>query len=128
MLPPFITLSSVLLLTRQRTRFASSEMEKFKIISDSGLYTSSGSSNNNKDAQIENSNYNLLGNTLHSDMKIYVEKDDITIPAHRMIIGTASAVLETLVYGGNSLSGQITLTVKDFSADDFVEVKYSLCN
>lgn len=103
-------------------------MEKFKIISDSGLYTSSGSSNNNKNDQIENAYYNLLGNTLHSDMNIYVEKDDITIPAHRMIIGTASAILETLVYGGNSLSGQITLTVKDFSADDFVEVKYSFCN
>lgn len=65
-------------------------------------------------------------------MSIYVEKDGVSIPAHRLIVGAASAVLEAVVYGTGTLPGtdslpeRPTMTVKDCSAKHFHEVNMVL--
>lgn len=79
----------------------------------------------------------LLGNNLRSDMSFYVEHDNVSIPAHRLIVGSASAVLEAMVYGsgigtvrssadddgdGGSEVGR-GIPVRDCSAKDFYEVR-----
>lgn len=83
----------------------------------------------------------LLGNSLRSDMSFYVEHDNVSIPAHRLIVGSASAVLEAMVYGsgigtvrssgdGDSSTSDGTDTagrgipVRDCYAEDFYEVHF----
>lgn len=70
----------------------------------------------------------LLCNKFRSDMLFYVEQDDVSIPAHRMIIGMASDVLDAMVYG-DGLATQscgadkvCKVSVPDCSADDFYQV------
>lgn len=67
---------------------------------------------------------NLLCNFCHSDMAFYVEQDDVTIPAHKMIVGMASDVLYAMLHGTGSIAGAANsiLTVQDCSADDFYQV------
>lgn len=98
----------------------SDKMEPFELISDSKLYTASRASIINN----ENATTFLLGNDLYSDFTIHVDNGDITIPGHRLIIGTASAVLEAMVYGVGSLPAPKIMTVKEFAAKDFIEVLY----
>lgn len=110
----------------------------FAMRNDSTLYGSRQSANtaNNNNGKNAASNVadgdrvtaQYLCNTCRSDMDIYVEMDDITIPAHRLIIGAGSAVLEAIVYGTGTLPGteaeaeRPTMTVKDCSAKHFHEV------
>lgn len=58
-----------------------------------------------------NNYYQLLGNTLHSDMVVCVVSDNLMIPAHRLILGTASPVLEKIVYGTENLPGSSIMNV-----------------
>lgn len=64
-----------------------------------------------------------LGNEFHADMWFHVLRDNVRIPAHRLIIAAASRVLCTIAYGTGAIAGSIgDVPVEDCSADDFYEV------
>lgn len=99
----------------------------FIIRDDSGLDWQQGSRRNDK---LSVRFGELLCNKFCSDMAFYVEQDDISIPAHRMIIGLSSDVLEAMVFGSGKLLGASDqddrgIPVSDCSADDFYQVRNS---
>lgn len=61
-----------------------------------------------------------MGKTLKSDMTFFVESDNISIPAHSLIIAAASAVLERCIFGvGSIVNSDRVVTIADCPLNDF---------
>lgn len=67
-------------------------------------------------------NTEFVGNERFSDMTFYVEQENIDIPAHRVIVATASNVLDKFINGTGSINPSNQITVTDISSKDFLEV------
>lgn len=67
-------------------------------------------------------NSEFVGNECFADMTFYIEQENIEIPAHRIIVATASNVLEKFINGTGSIGSTARITVTDISSKDFLEV------
>lgn len=65
----------------------------------------------------------LVGNKLRSDFTfIIVEDDNAEIPAHKLIVGLSSPVLDRIVYGNDTFAPADTLQVYGISKESFMEI------
>lgn len=64
----------------------------------------------------------LIASPLFADMLFYIEQDAVDIPAHRIIVSTASPVLDKFLSGTGTLPASDRITVSDISAEHFREV------
>lgn len=67
----------------------------------------------------------LLASPRLSDMTFYVERDDVSIPAHRLIVFTASNVMANMVYSAGAMTVDAPhpiVPVRDCSYADFYQV------
>lgn len=76
----------------------------------------------NRDNPVTVRNAALIGSTKFADMHFYIELDDCDVPAHQMIVGTASPVFDKFLSGSGSLPASDRITVSDISAERFHEV------
>lgn len=61
-----------------------------------------------------------LGKAVLSDMSFLVELDNISIPAHAIIIASASSVLERCIFGtGSIVNTERVVRIRDCPTDDF---------
>lgn len=65
---------------------------------------------------------NLFCNDLRSDIKILIEKENIEYPAHKLIIGNGSHVLENMVYGSEATLPASVIVVPNYSSKEFLSV------
>lgn len=64
----------------------------------------------------------LFCNDLNSDIKFHLENENITYPAHKLIIGLGSEVLYNMVYGSGTTLPASTIIVPNYSSKDFLPV------
>lgn len=74
-----------------------------------------------KDKSLPERLKHLVGNSLHSDFTFILE-DNVEIPAHTLIIGAASPVLDKIVYGTGTFSPEISAFVDSISKESFMEM------
>lgn len=61
-----------------------------------------------------------LDNSLHSDMSFYVDWENISVPAHSLIVAAASPVLERCVYGtGDIVNKERIIHVRNCTLAEF---------
>lgn len=65
---------------------------------------------------------NLFCNDLRSDIKILIEKENVEYPAHKLIIGNGSHVLENMVYGSKATLPTSVIVVPNYSSKEFLPV------
>lgn len=69
---------------------------------------------------ISSRNEYLLNNALWSDIKFHFKDDNVTIPAHRLILASASCVFAAMVFG--DLSATASLDIVDMPSERFLEL------
>lgn len=65
---------------------------------------------------------NLFCNNLHSDIKILIENENIEYPAHKLVIGVGSDVLNNMVYGNGACLPASIIVVPKYSSNEFLPV------
>lgn len=64
----------------------------------------------------------LIGNRLHSDFTFIIEDENVEIPAHKLIIASASPVLDRIAYGSETFSSKDFTRVDGISKESFIEI------
>lgn len=64
----------------------------------------------------------LVGNSLHADFAFIIEDDNVEIPAHKLIVATASPVLHKMVYGTDTFCSTNSIKVSGITKESFLEI------
>lgn len=64
----------------------------------------------------------LFCNDFNADIKIIIQNENVEYPAHKLIIGHASDVLNKMVYGNNTALATSIITLPNYSSSDFLPV------
>lgn len=67
-------------------------------------------------------NADFVANARYADMYFYVERDDVDVPAHRVVVCSASQVLDKCLTGSGALTSSNRITISDISLPAFHEV------
>lgn len=67
-------------------------------------------------------NHAFVSSAQYSDMHFHIEQENIDIPAHRVIVASASPVLDKLINGSGKLESSTRIRVSDITANDFREI------